>query len=129
VIIIFLSIFKRLKLIVVKMPSFRVAVTSKSRQIIDVHFGHADEFLIYDITDTTSILTEIRKTPKYCSGAQDCADKNYIFSLLSDCDALITKMIGVSPEKILEQRGIRCIRLVDTVENGLLQAFQKLTAE
>src|SRR5574341_2363699 len=47
--------------------SFRFAVASRSGCLVDLHFGHADELLIYDASDSSIRFMERRTVGNYCA--------------------------------------------------------------
>jgi nitrogen fixation protein NifB len=109
------------------MGKYRIAVTSKDKYLVDVHFGHAEEFHIYEVINNEISFLESRKTKKYCGGTSDCSDsKDEIINTIKDCDAVITKMIGYAPQKKLEDNGTKAFILFDKVEDALKSVYLKL---
>lgn len=111
---------------------FRIAVTSKYGKLIDLHFGHASEFLIYEGYGDTFQLVERRNTDKYCMGMADCdeevARKDTVADTIADCDAVLTMRIGNSAKKKLLEKGIVSVEHCYTVESGLSCAAEQLSA-
>lgn len=107
--------------------SYKVAVASTDGNIIDLHFGHADTFQIYSVSEQGSKLIESRPVKKYCSGPRECSeDKIDILEAVSDCDAIISKVIGLSPKKKLEEMGVKVFSMVDTVDSSLKNVYSVL---
>ncbi|MDU2064440.1 MAG: nitrogenase cofactor biosynthesis protein NifB [Sporomusaceae bacterium] len=110
--------------------SFKIAVTSKYGKLIDLHFGHATEFLIYEIDGRAAKLVERRALPKYCLGVTECDDaetkRDVIMEQLSDCDAVLTMRIGYQAQKRLAERGVTAIEYCYTLEEGLRYALEQL---
>jgi nitrogen fixation protein NifB len=108
----------------------RVAVTSKKGKLVDLHFGHATEFFIYDITETGNHFIETRAANKYCNGISECDEEqsklDAIIDVISDCDAVLTMRIGSHAETRLKARGIQSIEYWYTVERGLQLAQMQL---
>ncbi len=96
--------------------TYKVAVantTDNDLDLIQTHFGHADQFSIYHYSDVdnTFIHKETRVASKYCSGSSECIDdeefKQLLIDSISDCDELLCSRIGISPWKKLENAGVR----------------------
>lgn len=111
----------------------RVAVATRTGMIVDLHFGHADEFHIYETDGTTVRFAEKRNVEKYCSGKSDCDDSDSkidrILHTLEDCEYALALRIGDSPKRKLKERGIRPVMTYDTVTNAVLAAVSKSAQE
>lgn len=87
-----------------------VAVTTKGEGIINMHFGSAQEFLVYEVGDKAIKFLMHRKIESsYCSGEENCNSQNPIEEIkntLKDCSILLTEKIGDGPKKELEEVGI-----------------------
>ncbi len=108
---------------------FRVAVTSKYRKLVDLHYGHAEEFHIYEIDENGSNYIETRKTEKYClepdcDGKED--KKSAAIKAISDCDAVLTMRIGYDAQKRLTENGLFVVESCETVEDGLINSYRQL---
>lgn len=110
---------------VVKTPTkIRVAVASKDKGLTNQHFGHAQEFLIYDVDANQAELIETRPVKKYCHGQEGGAgDLTEIITILSDCTAVIVAKIGAVPESRLQSAGIEVVQVYDTIENAVLDFY------
>lgn len=109
---------------------YTIAVTSKHGKLVDQHFGHATEFLIYQYINHNFVLSEVRSVDKYCSGMPECDEtaegKQAVLEATYDCDAVLTMRIGRVPQKKLLQKGILVIEYCYTVESGLKFALAQL---
>lgn len=109
---------------------YKIAVTSKHGKLVDQHFGHATEFLIYQGKGKVFTLLENRKAEQYCSGITDCDSeegrKNAAIEAISDCDAVLTMRIGYHGQKRLSEQGIMSVEYCYTVEEGLGYAAEQL---
>jgi MoaA/NifB/PqqE/SkfB family radical SAM enzyme len=105
----------------------RFAVASKTGAIVDLHFGHADKFFIYESDDTTTRFVETRSVSKYCDGSGcDKEDKwASVIRAVSDCDAVLALRIGPTPEKRLQENGIYAITTYERVETAVSRAAQE----
>ncbi|APC39701.1 nitrogenase cofactor biosynthesis protein NifB [Clostridium estertheticum] len=102
----------------------RFAVASKSGLNVDQHFGHAQEFYIYDFTNGDATFIEKRKIPKFCTGAEDCDDSHedkidYIIKTIDDCSGVLALRIGDIPKQKLENKNIEVYLLCDEIRNGI----------
>jgi nitrogen fixation protein NifB len=110
---------------------YKIAVTSKHGKLVDQHFGHATEFLIYQGNEKGFTLVENRKTEQYCSGISECDSeegrKSAAIQAISDCDAVLTMRIGYHGQQRLLEHGIVSVEYCYTVEEGLSYAVEQLT--
>jgi nitrogenase molybdenum-iron protein alpha/beta subunit/MoaA/NifB/PqqE/SkfB family radical SAM enzyme len=106
----------------------RFAVASKTGAIVDLHFGHADKFFIYESDDTTTRFVETRSVSKYCDGSGcDKEDKwASVIRAVADCDAVLAMRIGPTPEKRLQENGIYVITTYERVETAVNQAAKEI---
>lgn len=109
---------------------YMIAVTSQYGKLVDQHFGHAEQFAIYQGRGEHFAFLEYRKVKKYCTGMIDCDDEEArregTLKALKDCDAVLTMRIGLNAKRQLADRGIDSIEYCDTVETGLVYAAQQL---
>jgi predicted Fe-Mo cluster-binding NifX family protein len=107
----------------------RFAIASKSGINVDLHFGHAEEFYIYDYLDGKTRFIEKRNVQKYCSGNNVCEDDtNKITKLIKtmeDCNAVIAMRIGDSPKIRIKDKGIVTISTYNTIEKAILEAVNQ----
>jgi nitrogen fixation protein NifB len=86
----------------------RIAVATKGHGQIDLHFGHADAFEVYDI-DPDGRISHIgqRQVEHYCQGGFGDEDKReVIIRALADCQGLLVAKIGDGPKNRLAAAGI-----------------------
>lgn len=109
----------------------KIAVATKYGKLVDLHFGHATEFRIYQGENDRFELLETRQVNKYCAGMQECDSeedrREGIVDSLKDCAAVLTMRIGHSAKERLRKKGIRSIEFCDSVENGLRYTAKELT--
>ncbi len=83
-----------------------IAVTTAGEGMINMHFGSASEFLVYEAGDKAIKFVMHRKLESsYCSGPEDCDGTNPIEEIkytLKDCDILLTEKIGDCPMSELQ---------------------------
>ena len=87
-----------------------MAVATTGGGIINEHFGHAREFLIYEATSQDVRFIGHRKVDLYCSGGDTCGDAETALQrtvrTLSGCEAVLCSRIGYEPWGLLEEAGI-----------------------
>lgn len=111
---------------------YKIAVASKYGKLVDLHFGHAERFTIYQGDGQNFAEIEQRTVQKYCAGVEECEEeetkRDKMIESLGDCDAVLAMRIGYHAKERLRQKGIQGIEYCDTVESGLRQAVQELLA-
>lgn len=109
---------------------YKIAVTSKHGKLVDQHFGHATELLIYQGKGKNFTLLETRKTEQYCAGITECDSeegrKDATIQAIGDCDAVLTMRIGYHGQKRLAKQGIMSVEYCYTIEDGLGYAVEQL---
>jgi nitrogen fixation protein NifB len=87
-----------------------MAVAAKGG-LINEHFGHAREFLIYEVTDAGAKMVGHRKTELYCSGDDSCGEGEDVLAktirALQGCEVVLCSKIGYEPWGRLEAAGIQ----------------------
>jgi nitrogen fixation protein NifB len=87
-----------------------MAVATSGGGIVNQHFGHAREFLVYEASATDVRFIGHRKVDLYCSGGDTCGDAEttlaQIIRTLDGCEAVLCAKIGFEPWESLEQAGI-----------------------
>jgi len=111
---------------VIKKERQRFAVATKSGMLVDQHFGHAQEFYIYESDGKTANFIEKRNVDKYCNGPDVCEDKvdkiESILQTIKDCSAVLALRVGESPSRRLEALGIRIVVTYDRIEEAVKKA-------
>lgn len=103
----------------------KVAVASTNGKIIDLHFGDANQFLIYSIHDGNCEFEEIReKTPMPVNNHQE----RWVASidLINDCKAVICSKIGKEPTIELRKLGIKPVQLDCNVKEAVKECSKHL---
>ena len=129
--------------------SVKVAIASSDGTQVDLHFGKAHEFLIFELTNGTFRQTETRTVPSVQTDEDDavsfgCGSGNGCGSgsgcggcggsasgplapsvqLLLDCRAIVAAQIGGNIRRQFERNAISCFDIELSVE----EALQKLAA-
>ncbi len=88
-----------------------MAVATSGGGVINQHFGHATEFLIYEASPTDVRFVSHRKVDLYCSGGDTCGDAETtlekIIRTLEGCEVVLCSKIGFEPWGMLEEAGIQ----------------------
>ena len=86
-----------------------MAVAAKGGLIAE-HFGHAREFLVYEVTGAGAKLVGHRKTDLYCAGDDSCGEAVDVLGrtieALEGCEVVLCSKIGYEPWGRLEAAGI-----------------------
>lgn len=88
-----------------------MAVATTGGGVINQHFGHAKEFLIYEASAMDVRFIGHRKVGQYCVGGDTCGDGEsvlqQIIKTLDGCEAVLCSKIGFEPWEQLEAAGIQ----------------------
>jgi len=104
----------------------RVAVASGQGQKVDLHFGHADQFLVFDITAGPAEFLEARHVESGEEDFEGLEDLDAVVDLLSDCQVVVSCRVGPHARARLDARGIRAVESSDTVLESLAQVREQL---
>ena len=93
-----------------KLRPVLMAVATTGQGVINQHFGHAKEFLVYEATPEDVRFIGHRKTDLYCSGDNTCGEGETVLErtirALEGCEAVLCAKIGYEPWGKLEAAGI-----------------------
>ncbi len=93
-----------------KSNDFIFGVASESGEFVDMHFGKAENFLIYKYSNGEIKQIDKRPINQYCTGIDECNDRagkfKNILTALKDCNGMISLRIGNEPKKKLEENNI-----------------------
>jgi len=107
-------------------PKVLVAVSSKGGGLVNQHFGHAKEFMIYEVDATGANFVSHRKVADYCqSGYGEEATLTNIINTISDCKAILTAKVGPCPQKALQKAGLIVIEAYDVIETVARQFYDE----
>jgi len=88
-----------------------MAVATSGGGVVNQHFGHATEFLIYEASSEDVRFISHRKVELYCSGGDTCGDAETALQknirTLEGCEAVLCSKIGYEPWSLLEDAGIQ----------------------
>ena len=111
--------------------SLVVAVATKNNEQIDLHFGHADCFKLYLITENEQHFIGERRITRYCTGENhDASAASNASSLattvraLHGVDLVLCCRIGTPPTEALEKANIKPV--TDYAYHGVHSALADL---
>jgi nitrogen fixation protein NifB len=89
----------------------KIAIATRGAGLVNEHFGHAKEFVIYEASEEGVRFLGHRKTDLYCSGGDTCGEAETVLSrtvkALEGCEAVLCSKIGFEPWGALEAAGIQ----------------------
>ncbi|HEY5997303.1 MAG TPA: radical SAM protein [Candidatus Deferrimicrobiaceae bacterium] len=110
--------------------TIRFAVASGNGYVVDLHFGHADELLIYDASPSGIRFVERRNVEKYCAGGTSCDTGEdrlaQAIRMLADCRCVLALRIGDAPRRTLEARGVRVVMTCNRIEDAIRESCEAL---
>lgn len=111
-----------------------MAVATTGGGVINQHFGHATEFLIYEASPNGVRFISHRKVDQYCIGNDACGEKESALSgsirALKGCEAVLCAKIGYEPWEQLEQAGVmpNGEHAMEPIEEAVLALYKEMIA-
>jgi len=100
--------------------SYRVAVASSDGKFVNQHFGHAEQFLIYEIAEGNCKYVETRSTVPLCNDQEHSDDRlTGIVKLISDCRVVLVAKIGPGALSGLQSQGIQAQVTPNFIDDAL----------
>jgi nitrogen fixation protein NifB len=97
-----------------------VAVATSGGGVVNQHFGHADEFWIYEAGPRFARLVGTRSVARYCQGPSSCDDDRSVLDrtveMLSDCAAVLCSRVGAGPRRALTAAGVDVVEVYEQIE-------------
>lgn len=107
-----------------------VAVATSGGGVVNQHFGHADEFGVYEAGAGFVRLVGIRSVSRYCHGPSECDDDRSVLDrtveMLSDCAAVLCSRAGAGPRRALTAAGVEVVEVYDQIEVAVAAAATRL---
>ncbi|MEM1367695.1 MAG: nitrogenase cofactor biosynthesis protein NifB [Cyanobacteria bacterium P01_H01_bin.15] len=98
-------------------PKVLVAIASKGGGLVNQHFGHAKEFMIYEVDAQEANFVSHRKVADYCQGGYgEEAALDGIINTIADCKAVFSAKVGPCPQKKLQKAGLIVVEAYDVIE-------------
>lgn len=106
--------------------TFRVAAASSDYgYTVDVHFGRATVFYIYQFLDGEWIYVETRSVQPVChGGGHSHSEMEKTVELLQDCQYVTASRIGAGATALLSKKGI----VVMALPGDLMEALDKISS-
>lgn len=102
-----------------------IAVASKDGKEINQHFGHAERFLIYDVSEGNASLVDEKKVERYCSFDPEHPLRGHLLqgiaTALSGCRAVVTAQMGEHPRGELEKLGVEPFVVSGPIKGTLVE--------
>ncbi|MFA7606498.1 MAG: nitrogenase cofactor biosynthesis protein NifB [Rhodocyclaceae bacterium] len=112
----------------------RIAVATKGGGVINEHFGHAHEFLVYEVGPQSARFLGHRKCTPYCMGDTSCGDGETVLAgiirSLEGVEVLLASKIGFEPWGDLEKAGIQPNgeHAMEAIDDALRAVYDELAA-
>ncbi|GAB2586988.1 nitrogenase cofactor biosynthesis protein NifB [Nitrincola alkalisediminis] len=111
-----------------------MAVATKGGGVINQHFGHATEFLVYEASrDGVRFIGHRQVAKPYCEGNSNCGDEaenllDTLLKALQGCEVLLCSKVGYEPWSALEQAGIQPNgeHAMEPIEDAILAVYQEM---
>ncbi|MDO6388053.1 nitrogenase cofactor biosynthesis protein NifB [Uliginosibacterium sp. 31-12] len=120
----------------IKAPSrgrpVQMAVASSGQDLVNQHFGHAREFLIYEASSAGVRFLGSRRAAQYCGGESECGEAENTLArtiaTLADCEVVLCSRIGFEPWSKLEAAGIQPNgeHAMEGIEAAVLSVWQEM---
>ena len=112
-----------------------MAVATEGQGLVNLHFGHAREFLIYEASSTDVRFVGHRKVDLYCSGGDTCGDAETALEktirILDGCEVVLCSKIGYEPWGMLEEAGImpNGEHAMETIEEAVAAVYREMAED
>jgi nitrogen fixation protein NifB len=111
-----------------------MAVATKGGGVINEHFGHASEFLVYEAAASGVRFISHRKTIPYCEGGDTCGEGESALDKtireLAGCEVVLCSKIGYEPWGPLEAAGIQPNgeHAMEAIEDAVAAVYEEMRA-
>jgi nitrogen fixation protein NifB len=107
-------------------PKLLVAVATKGGGLVNQHFGHAKEFMIYEVDANEAKFVGHRKIDHYCQGGYgEEATLDNIIKTISDCKAVLASKVGHCPQEELQKAGLEVVEACDVIEKVAREFYDR----
>jgi len=110
----------------------QVAIATAGSGLINQHFGHATEFLVYEASPNGVRFISHRKVDQFCIGNDTCGEKESALAgsirALKGCEAVLCSKIGYEPWGLLEEAGIQPNGeyAMEPIEEAVMAVYQEM---
>ena len=112
-----------------------MAVATTGGGLVNQHFGHAQEFLIYEASTQDVRFIGHRKVDLYCSGGDTCGEAETALAktirTLAGCEAVLCSKIGYEPWGLLEAAGIapNGEHALEPIEDAIAAVYREMAKD
>lgn len=109
-----------------------MAVATTGGGLVNQHFGHAREFLVYEASPQGVRFIGHRKVAQYCEGGASCGDGESVLArtirALEGCEAVLCSRIGYEPWGMLEEAGIvpNGEHAMEPIEEAVMAVYREM---
>jgi nitrogen fixation protein NifB len=109
-----------------------MAIATTGGGVINQHFGHANEFLVYEASTEGVRFIGHRKVDLYCSGGDTCGDAETALEknirTLDGCEVVLCSKIGYEPWGMLEDAGIQPNgeHAMEAIEEAVMHVYKEM---
>jgi predicted Fe-Mo cluster-binding NifX family protein len=107
-----------------------IAVATKDGKEINQHFGHAERFLIYEVSDAAVKLVDEKKVERYCTYDEAHPLRGHVLrgisAALAGCRAIVCAQIGQAPQEEMAQQGFPVYALHGAIKPALAELVKVL---
>ncbi len=109
-----------------------MAVATSGGGLINQHFGHATEFLVYEASPSGVRFIGHRRVDQYCVGNDTCGEKESALAgsirALKGCEAVLCSKIGFEPWGDLETAGIQPNgeHAMEPIEEAVMAVYREM---
>lgn len=120
---------------------YRVAVASSDGEMVDSHFGHTENFLIFDVDEESGSFRQLesRNVSAGCKGGECGKDGDEgtpspleaVAESLKDSDYVLAARIGPHAQRLLALHDVTSFGIVISIEEGIrkINDFRKKIKE
>ncbi len=108
--------------------AYKIAVASSDGKVVNQHFGHCRQFLIFETDDLGKwkFLEKRNTFPACSSGEHSEVSMQQVVTLLEDCKAVAAAQIGLGAVQALTLARIRAFNAVGLIEQVLEKVNETL---
>ncbi|HEY5586930.1 MAG TPA: NifB/NifX family molybdenum-iron cluster-binding protein [Ruminiclostridium sp.] len=103
--------------------SYKIAVASSDGKVVNQHFGHSRQFIVFEVNDVGKwSVIEIRTTNPVCGmGEHNDSSMQKAVKLLSDCKIVLVSQIGYGAQQALKSEGIEAYIISNFIDIALVE--------
>ncbi|MBC3796471.1 NifB/NifX family molybdenum-iron cluster-binding protein [Acetobacterium tundrae] len=106
----------------------RIAAVSSDGKFINQHFGHAQQFYIFERLEDRFQFLELRRGKAFCNGGDhNNKELKDAIDIIDDCSYILAVQAGYGAVEALNERGI-CVKIaIGFIDDCLKEFFKELT--